>query len=85
MSCAVRIRFYCDCAPSYLAYFPSRLSRLTNLTFSTFILTDYSQASWAGFPVSISLTGRALGTNILLRGAAAIVRNPFLDLGRSVN
>jgi len=41
MSRAVPIRFYCDCAPSYLAYFPSRLSRLTK-TFSTFILTDYS-------------------------------------------
>ena len=41
MSCAIHIRPKCDCAPNYLAYFPSRLSRLTK-TFSTLILTDYS-------------------------------------------
>ena len=41
MPCAIYIRLYRDCAPNYLAYFSSRLSRLTK-TFSTLILANYN-------------------------------------------
>ena len=53
LSCTVHIRFYCDCAQNYLAYFPSKLSRLTK-TFSIsldfhreFLLDDQNNAMWA--------------------------------------